>query len=386
MKKNLLVLFAGIASLASAQSHNGFISDPWSSVLKKAKSENKYILLDAYTDWCYWCKVMDKQTFPDTSVANMISKNFVAVRKEMEHDEGIDLSMKYHVAGYPSFLVFSPEGKMVYRISGYQKPDEFKATLTKALDPATQMHFPGIGDKLDPGFPDFYKKSFGVSKKTVWPEEQTVTDFLDKQTDPYSEVSWSVMSRFSLNEKWNNWILEHEAELSSKYGQDDVMDKMQSIVNGRLRSAIKSKDETKFEESLKEVDKLKGVDPEMVKFQFRLSFHENQLNWKKYSSLIEEKNTAGKLDNNMLNSVSWNIYEKCKEKETLSKACGWMKSVCEKEPLYMYLDTYAALLYATDQYAEARTWAEKAITTGKASGEDVKSTESLLEYIKAKQK
>ena len=28
-----------------------------------AKKENKHIVLDFYTDWCGWCKVMDQKTF-----------------------------------------------------------------------------------------------------------------------------------------------------------------------------------------------------------------------------------------------------------------------------------------------------------------------------------
>jgi uncharacterized protein YyaL (SSP411 family) len=27
----------------------------------KAVKENKFIIVDVYTDWCYWCKVMDKK-------------------------------------------------------------------------------------------------------------------------------------------------------------------------------------------------------------------------------------------------------------------------------------------------------------------------------------
>ncbi|MGC6414302.1 MAG: DUF255 domain-containing protein, partial [Bacteroidia bacterium] len=31
----------------------------------KAVKEGKIILIDAYTDWCGWCKVMDKKTYTD---------------------------------------------------------------------------------------------------------------------------------------------------------------------------------------------------------------------------------------------------------------------------------------------------------------------------------
>ncbi len=37
-----------------------YFNKPWKEVLAKAKAENKYIVVDCYTDWCGWCKVMDK--------------------------------------------------------------------------------------------------------------------------------------------------------------------------------------------------------------------------------------------------------------------------------------------------------------------------------------
>lgn len=50
----------------------------------KAVAENKKILVDVYTDWCGWCKVMDKKTYTDDSVIYYINKYFVAVKLNPE--------------------------------------------------------------------------------------------------------------------------------------------------------------------------------------------------------------------------------------------------------------------------------------------------------------
>jgi thiol:disulfide interchange protein len=34
----------------------------------KMKVEPKKVYIDLFTDWCYWCKVMDKKTFTNPSV------------------------------------------------------------------------------------------------------------------------------------------------------------------------------------------------------------------------------------------------------------------------------------------------------------------------------
>jgi thiol:disulfide interchange protein len=40
----------------------------WEATIKKATLENKYIMVDLSTEWCSWCKVMDKQHFKDPKI------------------------------------------------------------------------------------------------------------------------------------------------------------------------------------------------------------------------------------------------------------------------------------------------------------------------------
>ena len=53
-----------------------------------------------------------------------------------------------------------------------------------------------------------------------------------------------------------------------------------------------------------------------------------------------------------------------------------------EEPTYALMDTYAALLYKTNQLRDAETWANKAIAAGEKSGDKTDSTKELLEKIK----
>jgi uncharacterized protein YyaL (SSP411 family) len=34
-----------------------------------SKKDKRKVFIDVYTDWCGWCKVMDKNTFSDPKVA-----------------------------------------------------------------------------------------------------------------------------------------------------------------------------------------------------------------------------------------------------------------------------------------------------------------------------
>jgi thioredoxin-related protein len=56
---------------------------------KAQKKEKRKVVVDVYTDWCGWCKQMDKATFADPKVAEYINKNFYAVKFNAEGYENI---------------------------------------------------------------------------------------------------------------------------------------------------------------------------------------------------------------------------------------------------------------------------------------------------------
>jgi thioredoxin-related protein len=51
--------------------------------------EPKKVLIDMYTDWCGWCKVMDRKTFSNPEVAAYINKNFYAVKFNAESRDSV---------------------------------------------------------------------------------------------------------------------------------------------------------------------------------------------------------------------------------------------------------------------------------------------------------
>lgn len=57
----------------------------------KAKSENKILLVDAYTDWCSWCKVMDRETYTNAQVIAVLNNEFVCVKFNPEVEKSTNL-------------------------------------------------------------------------------------------------------------------------------------------------------------------------------------------------------------------------------------------------------------------------------------------------------
>ena len=90
-------------------------------------------MVDFYTDWCGWCKVLDQKTYTDARVIKTTGAGFVAVKVNAEK-EGIALAKKYKVSGFPTILFLNPStGEVVSQVVGYAPPAPFVDELQAAV-------------------------------------------------------------------------------------------------------------------------------------------------------------------------------------------------------------------------------------------------------------
>jgi len=104
-----------------------------------ARQENKKILVDVYTDWCVWCKKMDKEVYTNGAVGQKMTTNFIAVKLNAESQKGVtfdgtpmneaSLAGTMGVTGYPTVVFLDPAAKPITKISGYMEPKEFASVL-----------------------------------------------------------------------------------------------------------------------------------------------------------------------------------------------------------------------------------------------------------------
>ena len=119
-----------------------------------AAKDGKNILVDVYTDWCGWCKRMDKSTYENQKVINYINENFHAVKFDAEQKGDVTLKGRtfkfvaqgrrgYHelAAGilqgkmsYPSTVFLNSQFEILTDIKGFRGPDEMMGFLTYFKD------------------------------------------------------------------------------------------------------------------------------------------------------------------------------------------------------------------------------------------------------------
>ncbi len=95
---------------------------PWGDeAFEKAKKENKPIFLSIGYATCYWCHVMEKESFEDPEVAAILNRYFVSIKVDREERPDLDaLYMRAYqrmsggAGGWPLNLFLTPEGKPFY--------------------------------------------------------------------------------------------------------------------------------------------------------------------------------------------------------------------------------------------------------------------------------
>ena len=116
------------------------------------QKEPRKIMIDAYTDWCGPCKLLDKNTFQNADVANYVNDNYYAVKFNAEGNEEISfhdkvfknpdfdpnkkgrngvhqLTRYFQVSAYPTILFLDETSGLIGPIPGYKTPRQLELFL-----------------------------------------------------------------------------------------------------------------------------------------------------------------------------------------------------------------------------------------------------------------
>jgi uncharacterized protein YyaL (SSP411 family) len=150
--KNILLAFTLMLLFVSFSSFNDSAELKWldwNTGYPLAKKQNKIILVDAYTDWCGWCKKMDRDTYTNSDIIKALNKDFIVIKFNPELENivyeldgnkitGRELFGQLtqgKSTGFPTTYFIQPNKKQIQIAAGYLAPIDF----IKVLDQALQM-------------------------------------------------------------------------------------------------------------------------------------------------------------------------------------------------------------------------------------------------------
>ena len=113
--------------------------------VQRSKTEKRKIFIDVYTDWCGWCKVMDKKTFSQPAVAKLLNEQYYPVKFNAEQREDVmyngttfrfiehggrgthqlAAALLNNQLSYPSVVFLNEDFAIVHILKGFRQAPEF---------------------------------------------------------------------------------------------------------------------------------------------------------------------------------------------------------------------------------------------------------------------
>jgi thiol-disulfide isomerase/thioredoxin len=370
----------------------------WKQIQAKAKAENKYIFVDCYATWCGPCKEMDHTTYLSEKVGAYINDKFISVKAQLDSSSKDNELVKkwyadadfirktYNITAYPSFLFFSPDGRIVHRDFGYKKDEAFISLLQDALNPNKQYYT--LLDNYQHGKKDYASmpdladmvQKFGDKDMATSISQDYLNNYLYKlpEEELYNKKAIEVMTRTvqSSKEKAFDLFVHHGEKVDEVMGQPgysrrvvDFIVSKEEIYSHLLKGKEPLTDKPDWDKMQSEIAKKYNEGcAERTILNAKLRWYEYKQDWPQVV-----KYNVYKIDKNGIDTSFWGmvglndmiygiIFMHSNDRDTLNKAIGWEEIVVKKNPTdYSNIDTYANLLYKVGRKEEAIQWEQKAI-------------------------
>ena len=385
----------------------------WQQIKEKAKIENKYIMVDCYATWCGPCKEMDQETYPDSTLGVFVNDHFIAVKVQMDstksdperiiawRNDAKELMTSNNVNSLPTFLFFSPDGRLVHKTVAFHSAKDFLNIAVDAINPAKQEY-----------------TLFAIYKAGSYPKENTyslikllehnknheaaaevasdyIHNYLLKLPDDqrYTKKNLKLMNAYLVSSEdpvfrlfYNNARKIDSAAIDPGFA-NEVTD--QVIANEEIYPKLWS-DKSKKTPVAEKPDWKSIVNSVAKKYNEetakrailwpKLEWYQKTKEWDALAKAnIDVINTYHLVEEKaiVVNNICYNLFFfHITDKKYLGEAVRWMKVICTNRPEDKdSWDTYAGLLYKTGYLNDALAAEQKAIDLSIAAKDQANVTQ-----------
>ncbi|MHB8174065.1 MAG: thioredoxin family protein [Nitrospirota bacterium] len=108
--------------------------------MAQSAKTGKPVMIDFYTTWCKYCKLLEDTTYKDPGVIQTLNTNFIAIKVNAEGEDKVtdngksisekDLAGKYAVTGFPTIWLLDGKQQKIGQVPGYEPASDFEPKLT----------------------------------------------------------------------------------------------------------------------------------------------------------------------------------------------------------------------------------------------------------------
>jgi thioredoxin-like negative regulator of GroEL len=141
MRRRVSVWIVAWLMLCGARSSaSGIAWEPsFEAARRKALVTGKPIMVDFWAAWCGWCHELDRTTYVNREVVEAAG-GFVAVKVDTEGGRSdLAVAVRYRVDSLPTILFLTPQGRVIVRLNGFQRPARFARVLARVLEISSEV-------------------------------------------------------------------------------------------------------------------------------------------------------------------------------------------------------------------------------------------------------
>lgn len=373
------------AQNAIAQNNFKFDESSYQTIIKKSKTDHKPVLLMLYATWCPHCAKMKSEVLTDPNVIDVLDKNYICSKQDIDVQEGKMLNSKFNITSLPTFIILDSNENELYRLKGEYKTADFIAEITNALNPKQQLPYLEKEFLSAPSNTQKWLNYMNVLKKgrerNYLAEKANL--YFATQTDEelISAVNWQIIANCvtDISSREFQSVLQHKKEYESVSSPLRVERKIINIVTELLKPLAENSDTIAYYQQRKIAKTIHLQKTDSLIFRYDLMIAERSENWNEYhKSCLESTEIFAWNDASFLKEISQNYLKHINDVPSLKKAIQWTTRSLLLNDSYDGNLLLANLYLKTNDRSSAITAARKAKLICSAYGFNSKDIDALF--------